>query len=82
MKALGDNNVLKALGLVDFNSSVFNGDDLLLDVETWYWHTPSWILKQEGVSAKSFAFLLENNKEEEDKIRFYKNKFIKLTISN
>ena len=35
----------------------------------------------EGVSAKSFVFLLENIKEDE-KIRFYQNKFVKTTISN
>jgi len=53
----------------------------IIDVESSTSPTSSWISEKEGVLANSFVFLLENINEEEDKISFHQNKFVKATIS-
>jgi len=53
----------------------------IIDLESSTSLASSWILEKEGVSANSFVFLLENIKQEEAKICFYQNMFVKMTIS-
>jgi len=52
----------------------------IIDVESSTSPTSSWILEKKGLLANSFVFLLENIKDEEDKISFHQNKFVKATI--
>ena len=54
----------------------------IIDVESSTSPASPWILEKEGVSANNFVFLLENIKEEEAKICFYQNMFVKTSISN